>query len=101
MTRRNELHEKFCDLLGSRNVYFQPPESVRLVYPCIIYRLGNFNVKHADDITYLGTRRYIVTLVSKDPDSPFVDELLKWKLCSFDRFFTADNLNHWTFELYY
>ena len=49
MTRRNELHEKFCDLLGSRNVYFQPPESVRLVYPCIIYRLGNFNVKHADD----------------------------------------------------
>ena len=101
MTRRNELHEKFCDLLGSRNVYFQPPESVRLVFPCIIYRLGSFDVKHADDIVYLGTRRYVVTLISKDPDCLFVDELVKWPLCSFNRFFTVDNLNHWTFELYY
>lgn len=101
MSRRTELHEKFCELLGSRRVYFQPPESVRLSFPCIVYNLDQFDIKRADNELYLGRDRYAVTLISKDPDEPLVRELLKWPLCSFNRFFTADNLNHWTYEIYY
>lgn len=101
MNRRTELHEKLRELLGSSHVYFQPPESVRLSFPCIVYNLDDFDVKRANNDFYLGRDRYAVTLISKDPDDPRVRELLKWPLCSFSRFFTEDNLNHWTYEIYY
>ena len=101
MSRRLELHAKLVDFLGSGHVYFQPPESVRLTYPCIIYNLDDFDVKRADNELYLGKDRYAVTLISKDPDWPNIRELLKWPLCSFNRHFTSDNLNHWTYEIYY
>lgn len=101
MNRRTELHEKLRELLGSSHVYFQPPESVRLSFPCIVYNLDYFDVKRANNDLYLGRDRYAVTLISKDPDDPRVRELLKWPLCSFSRFFTVDNLNHWTYEIYF
>ena len=37
MKTRYELHEFLCEILGSRNVYFQPPESVKMKYPAIVY----------------------------------------------------------------
>ena len=101
MSRRLELHAKLAEFLGSDHVYFQPPESVRLTFPCIVYNLDDFDVKRANNKLYLGKDRYAVTLISKDPDWPNVRELLKWPLCSFNRFFTKDNLNHWTYEIYY
>ena len=99
--RRIELHAIFEQLLGSRHVYFQPPESVRLAYPCIIYNMDQYYTRHADNIGYLGQKRYFVNVISKDPDYQLVDEMVKLPLCSFNRFYTADNLNHWVFELYY
>ncbi len=57
MSRRLELHAKLVDFLGSGHVYFQPPESVRLTYPCIIYNLDDFDVKRADNELYLGKDR--------------------------------------------
>ena len=101
MDRRPELHTKLCELLGSSHVYFQPPETVRLSYPCIIYNLDFINVKRADDVGYLGRKRYAITVISRDPDYSIVEELAMWPLCTFNRFFTVDNLNHWIFELYY
>lgn len=51
MGQRVDLHRKFEIALGSKNVYFQPPESVKLKYPCIIYGLSKLPIKHADDST--------------------------------------------------
>lgn len=101
MDRRPELHEQFKALLGSSHVYFQPPRNVRLVYPCIIYGLNRVDVKYADNAMYLGKIGYTVTVVSQDPDYPLWYELLKLPLCRFDRFYTADDLNHWVLEIYY
>lgn len=101
MSRRPEFHKLLVDFLGSGHVYFQPPESVKLSYPCIIYSLDNFDVRHANNQLYLGKDRYAVTLISKDPDWDKVRELLGWQYCSFNRHFTVDNLNHWTYEIYY
>ena len=36
-TRRLELDADLRALLGSTNVYFQPPETKKLKYPCFIY----------------------------------------------------------------
>ena len=100
MSNRNELHAKLCELLGSSHVYFQPPENVKLIFPCIIYNLDQFYVRHADGFGYHDRDRYSVTLISEDPDWLLVREMVKLPLCSFNRFFTSDNLNHWTYEIY-
>lgn len=101
MATRIELHNRLTSMLGSSYVYFQPPESVKLSFPCIVYNLDAIDVKRADNSGYVGKRRYAVTLISKDPDYPLVDEMALMPLCTLNRFFTVDNLNHWTFELYY
>ncbi len=101
MNDRIELHEELKAILGSGLVYFQPPESVRMTYPCIVYSLDDVDMKHADDRPYLNTKRYKVTVIDKDPDSGIPDALMILPLCSFNRFYTVDNLNHWAFDLYY
>ena len=100
--RRLKLHEELCEILGSRNVYFQPPESVRLKYPCIIYSRSTGDVQHADNRPYIINIRYELTLISKDPDSEYITKIQEhFPTCRLDRHFTSDNLNHETFDLYY
>lgn len=95
------LNDLLEDILGSSNVYFQPPENVKLKYPCIIYHLSdNFTFK-ADNKLYKNTNRYQITLVSRDPDDLRYSKLIELPMSVFDRFFVADNLNHWVFSLYY
>jgi hypothetical protein len=102
MDRRLNLHEELCEFLGSRNVYFSPPESVKLKYPCIIYKLNDTSTRFADDRAYSIWKRYSMTYISPKPDSNVEEDLPnRFPLCTFDRFFTSDNLNHYSFNLYY
>lgn len=101
-TRRLALHEKFCELLGSRNVYFQPPESVQMKYPAIRYNLTPGDTKYANNGVYIYRRRYEVTVIDKNPDIPWDEIMLNtFKYCSFERMYAYENLNHWQFSLYY
>jgi hypothetical protein len=98
---RLELHEVLCNLLGSRNVYFQPPPSVQMKYEAIVYSLNDISVNYADDIKYKSMKRYSVIAISKNPDSELCDKLLTLPYSELDRFYTADNLNHWVITLYF
>lgn len=82
-------------------VYFQPPPAVKLVYPCIIYVLDKIDTKYANDKPYLNKKDYSVTIIDKDPDSEIPNMFFNMPLCRFDRTYTADNLNHWVFSLFY
>lgn len=101
MGQRADLHRKFEIALGSKNVYFQPPESVKLKYPCIIYGLSKLPIKHADDRPYLIGRAYAGILIDRNLDSKILDTLLKFPLCEFGKPYPADNLNHYPFTIYY
>ena len=101
MGTRLELQTMLETLLGSRNVYFQPPASVKMSYPAIVYSRANIKNTHADDDVYLQDRAYRVTVLDKNPDSHFVDLVSKLPMCSFQQHYTADNLNHDVFLLYY
>ena len=101
MGSRIELQILLESILGSRNVYFQPSASLRLNYPAIVYSLSKIQAEHADDDKYLINRSYDLTLIDPDPDSQFVDKILKQPYCSFDRSFKSDNLNHFTFTIYF
>lgn len=100
MTTRLELHEKLCELLGSRNVYFQPPEKLKMSYPCIRYSFYNVYNQHADNFPYHQRDAYQLTVIDPDPDGDVKDKVKQLPLCSFDRYYASDNLNHYVFTLY-
>lgn len=101
MKRRLELQSELETLLGSRDVYFQPPESVRMNYPAIVYELSDIGNTFADDSVYKQDIAYQVTVIDKNPDSKIVEAVSKLPKCSFNRYFASDNLNHTVFKLYY
>lgn len=101
MASRLNLQRKFEETLGSRNVYYQPPESIRLQYPAIIYKHSGNRTIHADDRNYIKINEYSVTLIDRNPESEFVDYILDYPKCRLDRVFTSDNLNHWVFTIYF
>ena len=98
---REDLHEILCEILGSRNVYFQPPESLKLKYPCIVYERSYIRMIRADNDIYQANKEYTVTVIDEDPDSLIPDKMIALKYCAFDRHFVADNLNHDVFRIYY
>jgi hypothetical protein len=106
MDRRLELHETLCEIInmkeadGDRHVYFQPPESLKMKYPAIRYSLDSINTKHANGHIYKKNPGYSVTLIDKNPDSGYVDKLLKLPHCRFNSAYPADNLNHFNFTIY-
>lgn len=101
MKSREELQVVLENVLGSRNVYFQPPENLKLKYPCIIYELSDMRTVKADNIGYLKNKRYSVTVIDEDPDSEIPNAVLELPYCSFDRWFSTSDLNHWVFSLYF
>lgn len=101
MDRRLQLQEALEEILGSKNVYFQPPPNIKLRYPCIIYNRSMEDVKFADDRPYKRKKRYKVTVIDANPDSHIPDEVASLPLCNFDRHYTSDNLNHDVYNLYF
>ena len=99
--RRIELNSILQGILDSTNVYFQPPENLKLNFPCIIYSLEGKDVRFADDGKYTKTRKYTVTVVDKNPDSDICERLEELPLCRFDRRYTSDNIYHTVYSLYY
>lgn len=100
-TKRLSIQTLLEELLGSRNVYFQPPANVQMVFPCIVYHRDYAYTEHADDIPYIHCKRYLVTAISADPDSGLYDKLAALPKSMFNRFYTADNLNHDVFRVYF
>ena len=101
MANRLDLQAELEELLGSRNVYFQPPASVRINYPAIVYTRSDIDNTFADDSVYMQSHFYEVTVIDEDPDSKIVDAVSKLPTCRFNRHFTSENLNHDTFIIYY
>jgi hypothetical protein len=101
MASRLNLHIILKSILGSENVYFQPPESMKMKYPAIIYALDDIRSSHADNGVYSSHKKYTATLLDSNPDSQYVDMLAAMPTCQFERHYTSDNLNHWLFSFYY
>lgn len=102
MADRIDLHEELCEVLGSRNVYFQPPESVKMKYDAIRYALGGKDIKRANNKAYRSTDQYEGVVITKDPDTTIPDQLItRFEMCSVGRPYVADNLHHYPFTIYY
>lgn len=96
---RLELHEILCALLGTRNVYFQPPATVRMKYPCIVYSSQSGTTWHADNYPYDFFDRYRIIVIDSDPDSIIPKKIAKLQGVRAAQPYTSDNLHHWPFEI--
>ena len=101
MASQAALQSKLEELLGSRNVYYQPPASLVMKYPAIRYNTDVIESKFADNKKYANHTRYQVTVISKQPDHEVIQKILDLPLSSFGRHYVADNLNHDVINLYY
>ena len=101
MASRLELQTKLEELLGSRNVYYQPPESIKMTYPAIVYSKAKIDTRVANNKKYNTITRYDITVIDRMPDNPVVQKLLELPYCSYDRQYKSDNLNHDVLTLYY
>ena len=99
--QRLDLQLILEDLLGSENVYFQPPESKELQYPCIVYQRYIGKTDFADGEPYILSQRYQVTVIDPDPDSLIPDKVAALPTAIKNRFFVVNNLNHDVINLYF
>ena len=101
MHSRLTLHERLVQILGNRHVYFQPPENIKMHYPCIVYERYDISNTHADNDVYMQPCQYRVTVIDENPDSDIVVRMSQFKTARFIRHQVIENLNHDTFNIYY
>lgn len=101
MGQRQALQTLLQGILETNNVYFQPPPTVAMEYPCIVYRRDKVDTIFADDKPYKHAKRYQVIVIDRDPDSTIPARIAALPMCVFDRFYTADNLNHDVYNLFF
>ena len=101
MASRLDLQDKLEELNKNRNVYFQPPSNIQMNYPAIKYEIDRIDTKFANDSSYIRNKRYTITVISKNAKPEIIDKLLDLPMCTFDRGYVADNLNHFVFTIYW
>lgn len=101
MKTRLELQTKLEELLGSKNVYYQPPESLKMNYPAIRYNKETIEKTSANNNPYLLHNKYQIIVIDRKPDNPVIEKLLRLPMCSHERPYTSNNLYHDILTLYY
>ena len=101
MARWEKLQSKLIELLETSNVYYQPPESLKMKYPCVRYSKSKPDVKHADDMKYINKDCYELTVIANSADDEMIDKILQLPYSSFDRHYVSNNLHHDVIILYY
>ena len=76
MGQRLDFSEELRAVLGSDNVYFNPPEGFKLKYPCIIYEIDDIMSLKANDRNYHNYVAYSVMVIDTDPDSKIYESLM-------------------------
>lgn len=99
MGSRMDLHRLLVEKLGSDQVYYQPPENIKMSYPAIVYTMDSIWARHADNLPYVKTKVYAITLITRNPVDPVIDELAEIPSARFDRHYIADNLHHNAFTI--
>lgn len=101
MIDRIEVQKILESALGSTHVYFQPPETIKMKYPCIRYSIDTDNVKYANDKKYKKMRKYSVILIDKNPDSLIVEKLSDLRYATLNNVYASEGLNHFAFTIFF
>lgn len=100
METRLRLQTRLEELLGVGHVYFQPPETVKMAFPAVRYRLIDYHPTYADNRPYTLTDTYELIFITADPDDPRRKQIALLPGCRMTSSYTADNLNHYVYQLH-
>lgn len=93
LQKRLKLHNKILEHV--KNAYYQPPENIKLTYPCVVYNKTTVRRFDANNRPYLQFIGYQLTVIEREPDSDIANSLTEnLEYCSYQTFFSKDNLNH-------
>ena len=94
--RREQLQTELETIIGSENkVYYEPPENIKMTYPCIVLTRQRINAEYADNKVYNNLTRYKITYIDYSPDSDKIDDILtQIKGISPGDHFVFDGLHH-------
>lgn len=95
------MQTKLEELLESRNVYYQPPESIKMEYDAIRYSKKDIRGMFANNALYSKMDCYEIIVIARKPDHPVIEKLLRLPYCSFDRHYVSNNLNHDVLTIYH
>ena len=101
MDQRLKFQTLLEELLGSRNVHFQPNENISMTYPAIVYNLDYMESLHGNNKPYNIQDRYSVTYIDRKPTGDMRMKLASLPKSAFDRAFQSNGLNHIIFNIYY
>ena len=101
MASRLKLQTELEELLGTKNVYYSPPASLKMQYPAIVYSRSDIDNAHANNSVYKQEYAYEITVIDRNPDSEIVKKVSRLPRCRFNRHYPSDNLNHDVFTLYH
>lgn len=82
-----------------QNVYFNPPSSLLMSYPAIVYTRRDIDAKSADNEIHVVTEIYQLTIISHDPDEPLVNLVSRIPRTNYIRDYRAEGLNHTLFSI--
>lgn len=102
MKTRLDVQAELEELIGSPNVYYQPPETLKMHYPCIVYTQQRVDRFYADDGPWVQFPEYLVNYISRNPEDAGLDNLMQARNLVFDRHYVSDNLHHnvFTYNIY-
>ena len=102
LTRKVELITEALKHIGISNVYFEPPQSIKLKYPCAVFKRGVISSRHAGNIIYKIDDSFDLTYIRLDPDDDMTHDILNiFRQIRHTRTFVADGLHHDQYKLYY
>lgn len=94
---RNRLSDIMTECGEEPHLYFQPNESSRLTYPCMIYHLKTLTTRSANNRPYYNQVSFDITYITRSPVSDVPMKMLEDPMFSFDRYYTAENLHHYSY----
>ena len=93
LTLKNEWEAAF-----GIKIYYEPPESIKLTYPCAIMSRGNIQFADANNYKYLKTVRYSLTYITKTINDPLADTIAEYDHMVHGDSYTSDHLYHHTYS---
>jgi len=82
-------------------VYSEPPSNTEMEYPCIVFERNDAETRFANNRPYFDCFGYDVTIIDEDPESDLLALVKALPMCTFNRHFVSDNLNHDVYILYF
>ena len=103
MGRRSDDFIADLESTNTGKVYFQPPSSVQLNYPCWVVERTTAYQPKANDKTYLFRPGYKCMFMNREEPDPEILRMIpqRYERCKYQNHYVADNVHHDVFLIYY